>query len=56
MTAGQSGENVSLHTWKAYNIYFGNMTANENLLGLIFICRLQVLTFKAYLLRDAPTV
>jgi hypothetical protein len=37
MTLDQSGENVSLHTWKAYSIYFDNMTANENIFGVIFV-------------------
>jgi hypothetical protein len=37
MTLGQSEENVSLHSLKAYNIYLDNMTANEDIFGLILI-------------------
>jgi len=43
MTSGQSGENGSLHTWKAYNIYFDIMTANENIFWLIFVLSSAVL-------------
>ena len=49
MTSGQSVENVSLHIWKAYNIYFDNMTTNENLFGLIFVLSSAVLKWVSWI-------
>ena len=49
MTSDQSGENVSLHTWKAYNRYFDNMTANENIFGLIFVSSSAVLKLVSWI-------